>query len=124
MLHPHSPLAHKILLVGLGILINHVRSATAQTTNPNEINAETNAQLASLLISAPSDFPFVFRVDKLAKDLVERANNAIVIEQDRINFVMNGLGVTSLWQDVLYDPVSRQSDLSLMVAALFVGINV
>uniref|UniRef100_A0A7S2XQ14 Uncharacterized protein n=1 Tax=Attheya septentrionalis TaxID=420275 RepID=A0A7S2XQ14_9STRA len=31
---------------------------------------------------------------------------------------MNGLGVTNLWQDVLYDPISGQSDLSLMAAAL------
>jgi len=69
-------------------------------------------------------------LDLLAGELVSRANTGLPGDdnsQSRINYVMNGLQVTNIWYDVLYEGQLASSwggsdtstgDLSLFVAAL------
>ena len=87
------------------------------TSDPVQVNAETNAYVSSLLSRTPSDEPVIFRVDQLTDALVEYANSNIASGQDRIKFVMSGLRVTDIFDDVIYD-VDKGSDVSLFVAAL------
>jgi len=91
------------------------------TLDPSEINAETNALVSDLLESTPPNKPVVFRLDELTDDLVARASSAEFPssdEQAKVQYVVNGLAVTDVWSQVIFDPNTGTHDLSLFAAAL------
>ena len=97
--------------------INAQETIEITTSDPLEINSQTNAFVSSLFAGTPSDEPIVFRVDQLTDALVEHANSNIASGQDRIRFVMNGLSVTDIFDAVIYD-AEKGVDVSLFAAAL------
>jgi len=94
-----------------------IQVAHGQTADPLQIRAEILARVTNQMDLTPVGEPFVFRVDQLADELAARANASIANEQERINFVMEGLQATGIWGDVLQTG-SGEPDLMLFAAAM------
>jgi hypothetical protein len=92
--------------------------AFAVTSNSSSIQQEVLANVQDMLQTTPSDTLVLLRFDQLADTLVRIAQREITNNQEQVNYVINGLSVSSIWCDVLYDPFQQQCDLSLFVAAM------
>lgn len=90
----------------------------AQALDPQLINAQTNAQVLSQITGTPGAEPVVLRLDMLADELALTASEGIDDPNQQIAFVQNGLSVTSIWPDVLFDPIAQEWDLSIFAASL------
>jgi len=118
MLFHLRPAAFPVALLILAVAAQQ-HLINAQTLDPAEIQNEVLQRLAALMASTPSSDPFIFRLDQIAEELVERAQNGIADEQQQIDFVANGLSVTDAWPSLL-----AGGDLNPTFAQVLLGTTV
>ena len=107
-----------------------VASSGAWPNDPNMIQQVIVENIQTTLQTTPSSEPIILRYDQLTDALVNHVLNGIepstlLTNQEKINYVMNGLSTATFWNDVLFDATTQTYDLSLYVAALlgFLGLG-
>ena len=101
----------------LSVLSHHL--VLGLSSDPALIQEKSMTNIQNMLQTTLPENLVLLRFDQLADTLIRIAQQEIGNKQEQINYVMNGLLVSStIWRDVLYDPIKKQSDLSLFLAAM------